>query len=179
MFFRNVVLLTALSVKDLHNQYASPDDPTLTQMMKNLLLDNEETTAASLPLRPGGLSCLAHEQADVRRNHTNYDERAVGSITEIHNLDDSNSNLAPTLSTSSQPTSLVSSSLQQVSVTTNRLVTDTRKDAVEHLDSDVSETSSSGGSSSSSNCSSSSSDSSTSMSSGSSSDDSLDAEFGE
>lgn len=67
-------------------------------MMKNLLLDNEEVTTSSLPLRPEGLTCIIDLSED---NYENKEEQQndpevvqVGSITnhgkEHHNKDATN-----------------------------------------------------------------------------------------
>ncbi len=55
-------------IQDLRDQYGSPSDRSVHEMMKSLLLDTTETASPSLPLYPEGLSCINQTEADISLN---------------------------------------------------------------------------------------------------------------
>eukprot|EP00554_Chaetoceros_debilis_P011522 CAMPEP_0194105350 /NCGR_PEP_ID=MMETSP0150-20130528/5553_1 /TAXON_ID=122233 /ORGANISM="Chaetoceros debilis, Strain MM31A-1" /LENGTH=1464 /DNA_ID=CAMNT_0038793161 /DNA_START=358 /DNA_END=4752 /DNA_ORIENTATION=+ len=55
-------------LQDLRDQYGTPDDQDVVEMMKKLLLDNTETVTPSLPLRPEGLICINQAETSCSQN---------------------------------------------------------------------------------------------------------------
>jgi hypothetical protein len=76
------------SEQDLHDHHSLPNDPAVIQMMKNLLLDNEETSTPVLPLQPEGLSCISEEKdsmsedVDLSATNTSKDSASVNKTCD-------------------------------------------------------------------------------------------------
>ena len=84
IFPARTVKLTPLLFQDLHDQYSSPSDPNIVQMMRNLLLDNDETSTPVLPLRPEGLSCISEEQGEINSEIVLNEDAEISSVNVLN-----------------------------------------------------------------------------------------------